>query len=121
MVFSMPTNVIIFLLFFSMDQVTTPTAPNFVAHINYIPMLSGVNFKSWKESVEIVLECMDLDLSLREKRPTAAAENPNETKIEKWDRSNRMCLMMIKRSIPEMISGSIADSESAKKFLETVE
>lgn len=29
--------------------------------------------------------------------------------------------MMIKRSTPEMISGSITENESAKKFLETVE
>lgn len=84
-------------------------------------MLSGMNFKSWKESVEIVLGCMDLDLSLREECPTIIVENSNETKIEKWDRSSRMCFMMIKRSIPEMIRGSIAESESAKKFLETVE
>lgn len=32
-----------------------------------------------------------------------------------------MCLMMIKRSIPDLIRGSIGESESAKKFLETVE
>ncbi|KAI5399804.1 hypothetical protein KIW84_064943 [Lathyrus oleraceus] len=103
-----------------MDPVATATDPNFVAQINYILMLSGMNFKSWKESMEIVLGCMDLDLSFREERPTATAENPNE-KIEKWDRSNRMCLMMIKRSIPEMIKSPIGESESAKKFLETVE
>lgn len=32
-----------------------------------------------------------------------------------------MCLMMIKRSISEIIRGSIAESESAKKFLEIME
>lgn len=64
-------------LFFSMDLVVTATTPNFVAQINYILMLSGMNFKSWKESVEIVLGCMDLDLSLREERPTVTADNPN--------------------------------------------
>lgn len=117
----MSTSVIVCLLFFLMDPVATPTAPNFVAKINSIHMLGGMNFKSWKEFVEIVLGCMDLDLSLREEHSTATVENPNETKIEKWDRSNQMCLMMIKRSIPEMIKGSIGESESAKKFLETVE
>jgi hypothetical protein len=48
-------------------------------------MLSEMNFKSWKEFVEIVLGCMDLDLSLREECPTVTAENANETKIEKWN------------------------------------
>lgn len=81
--FSIPTNVIICLLLFSMDQVAVATAPNFVAQINSIPMLSGMNFKSWKEYVEIVLGYMDLDLSSRKERPTTTAENPNETKIEK--------------------------------------
>lgn len=105
----------------SLLPVAAATAPNFAAQINTIPMLSGMNFKSWKESAEIVLGCMDLDLSLREDRPVATPENPNEAKIEKWDRSNHMCLMVIKRSIPEMIRGSIAESETAKGFLETVE
>ncbi|KAI5422385.1 hypothetical protein KIW84_045728 [Lathyrus oleraceus] len=104
-----------------MDLVVAATALNFTAHINSTPMMSDMNFKSWKEFVEIVLGYMNLDLSLREERPTVAVENPNETKIEKWDRSNRMSLMMIKRYIPEMIRGSIAESESVKKFLETVE
>jgi len=53
--------------------------------------------------------------------PITTLENLNEAKLDKWDRSNRMCLMIIKRSIPEMIRGLIAGSESAKGFLETVE
>ena len=68
--------------------VVAATAPNFAAQVNSIPMLSGLNFKSWKESAEIVLGCMDLDLSLRENRPVATPKNSNEAKIEKWDRSN---------------------------------
>lgn len=79
----MPANVIVCLLFFSLDQVVVATAPNFVAQINSIPMLNGMNFKSWKEYVDIVLGCMDLDLSLRKERLTTTSENPNETKIEK--------------------------------------
>jgi hypothetical protein len=63
---------------------------------------------------------MDLELSLREERPSAPAKNANETKIENWHQSNCMCLMMIKRSIPEMISGSIVECESGKKFLKIV-
>jgi len=41
--------------------VAAATTPNFTAQINTIPMLSGMNFKSWKEYAEIVLGCMDLD------------------------------------------------------------
>jgi transposase InsO family protein len=113
----MSTNVVCLI---TLILVTAATAPNFVAQINSIPMLSGGNFKSWKESAEIILGCMDLDVALREERPVATPENPNDAKIEKWDRSNRMCLMMFKRSIPEVIRGSITETENAKNFLETV-
>jgi hypothetical protein len=113
----MPTNVVCLII---LILVVAATAPNFVAQINFIPMLSGGNFKSWKESTEIILGCMDLDVALREERPVPTLENPNDAKIEKWDRSNRMCLMMFKRSIPEMIRGSITETENAKNFLETV-
>ena len=67
--------------------------------------------------MEIVLGCMDLDFALRTERPTSTTENPNEGKIEKWDRSNRMSLMIMKRSIPEAFRGSINESTNAKKFL----
>ncbi|XP_024995921.1 uncharacterized protein LOC112529078 [Cynara cardunculus var. scolymus] len=75
----------------------------------------------WKESVEIVLGCMDLDQALRIERPISTAENPNTDKIERWDRSNRMCLMIMKRSIPSRFRGSITESTDAKKFLTEIE
>lgn len=61
---------------------------NVSAQVNNIPMLSGTNFKVRKETVEIVLDCMDLDLTLRSDRPTSTSENPNEVNIERWNRSN---------------------------------
>ena len=38
---------------------------NIFASINSIPMLSGINFKEWRENILIVLRVMDLDLALR--------------------------------------------------------
>ncbi|RDX86054.1 hypothetical protein CR513_32664, partial [Mucuna pruriens] len=70
-------------------------------------MLNGTNFKEWKEAVEIVMGCMDLDLALRAEEPIPTMDNLQEVKIEKWERSNRMCLMIMKRSIPEAFRGSI--------------
>ncbi|XP_028189394.1 uncharacterized protein LOC114375743 [Glycine soja] len=84
-------------------------------------MLNGTNFKVWKEAVEIILGCMDLDLALRMERPISTLETSNVVKIEKWDQSNRMCLMIMKRSIPEAFRGSISEGQSAKKFLEEIE
>ena len=64
---------------------------------------------------------MDLDLTLRIERPTSTEGDPNADKIEKWDRSNRMSLMIIKRSIPRAFRGSITESTSAKMFLTEIE
>ena len=105
--------------FFCFHSVSA-TATNVSAQINSIPMLNGTNFKIWLENVEIVLGCLDLDLALRMERPTSTPENPNEVKIEKWDRSNRTSLMIMKRSIPEAFRGSITESKDAKKFLEEI-
>ncbi|KAF8412034.1 hypothetical protein HHK36_004594 [Tetracentron sinense] len=102
------------------SSLSVATATNVSTQVSNISMLSGTNFKVWKETVEIVLGCMDLDLALWSDQHTATPENPNEVKIEKWDRSNRMCLMIMKRSILETFRGSITESKSAKKFLEEI-
>ncbi|KAL9322518.1 hypothetical protein ACSQ67_010571 [Phaseolus vulgaris] len=40
---------------------------------------------------------------------------------EKWQRSNKMCLMLIKNSIGPIIGGGILDSPNAKAYLAFVE
>ncbi|XP_057755600.1 uncharacterized protein LOC130974762 [Arachis stenosperma] len=96
-------------------------ATNVSAQISSIPMLNGSNFKVWKDTVEIVLGCMDLDIALREEKPTSTPENLNEVKIEKWERSNRMSIMIMKHSIHKVFRGSITENKNAKQFLKDVE
>ena len=43
-------------------------------NINLIPVLTGTDFKNWKENVMIVLGCMDFDLALREEWPTSLSD-----------------------------------------------
>ncbi|XP_068666564.1 uncharacterized protein [Aristolochia californica] len=100
-----------------MDPVFVATTINVTAQISNIPMLNGMNFKTWKYTMEIVLGCMDLDLALRAETPTSTFENLNEVKIQKSEGFNRMCLMIMKCSILEAFQGSITESKSAKKFL----
>ena len=90
---------------------------NLSAQVNRILMLNGSNFKVWKENIEIVLDCIELDLSLRMERSTSTPKNLNEANIEKWERSNRLSLMLMKRSIPEAFQGFITKNANAKKFL----
>ncbi|XP_029127004.1 uncharacterized protein LOC114915850 [Cajanus cajan] len=104
-----------------MDTVAVASGVNLSAQINCIPMLNGTNFKAWKEAVEIILGCMDLDLALLAEKPTPTSENPNEDKVEKWECSNRMCLMIMKRSVLEVLRGFISESQNAKGFLDAIE
>ena len=99
------------------------SASSISANVNNIPVLNGTNFKKWKEHVIIVLGCMDLDFALREDRPsdlisTSIAEQ--RSTMGKWERSNRMSLMIMKHSIPEAIRGVIPKETQAKAFLDQI-
>jgi len=75
--------------------------------------------------MEIVLGCMDLDLALRiEKPPSPTDSSTSEERkdYEKWNRSNRISLMIIKRDIPEVFMGARSEEIiSAKDFLVEIE
>ena len=88
-----------------------------------IEPLNGGNFKKWKQDVEIVLGLMDYDLALREDQPPVVTENStNEQmmKAERWEKSNRMALMVMKRSNTETVRYGIPVCDKAKDFLEAV-
>ena len=93
--------------------------------MNSVPILNGTNFKDWKENIEIILGCMDLDLTLRIKQPPTptATSTPKEMRDhEKWDRSNRMSIMIIRCGIPEVFRGTVSkDITTAKEFLAEIE
>jgi hypothetical protein len=47
------------------------------ADINSIPMLTGSNYKEWKDNLEIILRRLDLDIALQQAKPLVpAADNP---------------------------------------------
>ena len=82
---------------------TTSSTSNINASINYIPMLNGTNFKTWHENHQIVLGVMDLDLALRVSSPaplTVESSSDEKRGIERWEKSNHMCLIIIKKAIP---------------------
>src|SRR3954469_17685208 len=92
---------------------------------NNIPVLNGANFKDWKENMLIVLGCMDLDLALRTEQPaslTAANTSDQRKDFEKWERSNLLSLMIIKRGIPEAFRGTVSEGIiKASVFLAEIE
>jgi len=48
-----------------MDTIIIASAVNVSAQISSIFVLNGTKFKVWKDIVEIVLGCMNLDITLR--------------------------------------------------------
>ncbi|XP_057995034.1 uncharacterized protein LOC110633874 [Hevea brasiliensis] len=103
---------------------STP-ATNITTSINSIPMLNGTNFKAWQESVMITLGVMDLDHALRVlKLANLTDKNTSDEKkeMEKWEKSNRISLMVIKRAIPEAFRGNVSNQvDTTKAFLEDIE
>ena len=74
-------------------------------------MLNGTNFKTWHEKLHIVLGVIDLDLALRvsSHAPLTVESSSDEKRdIEMWEKSNRMCLMIIKKAILEAFKGTIS-------------
>jgi len=72
------------------------------ASLNDILVLNGTNFEKWRDHVTIVLRFMDLDYVLKTDEPPAITDKSSieeKTNYEKWERCNRMCLMVMKHSI----------------------
>ena len=92
-------------------------ASSISASLNGIPVLNGTNFEKWRDHVTIVLGFMDLDYALRTDEPLAITDKSiveEKANYEKWERSNRMCLMVMKHTIPMTIRRTIPDKVSAR-------
>ena len=80
-----------------------------------------MNFKKWKEQIEIVLGCIDLDYALRESKltkPTSESINEQKVLYENWESSIHMSLMVMKGSITYSWS---YDSNNAISYTKSVE
>ncbi|KAA8531026.1 hypothetical protein F0562_005738 [Nyssa sinensis] len=87
-------------------------------------MLNGTNFKTWHENLQIVLGVMDLDLALRVFSLAPLTDESSSYKkrdIERWEKSDRLCLMIIKKAILEAFKGTIFETiKTTKEFLEEI-
>ena len=101
------------------------TLANITTTINSIPMLNGSNFKSWQENLKIVLKVMDLDLVIRvdSSAPLTDTSTFDQMReMEKWERSNRMCMMIMKKVVLKAFRGTIFEKiTTAKDFLADIE
>jgi hypothetical protein len=111
---------------------------NILSQLSTIQPLNGSNYGSCRETVEIALTLMEIDLALTTdapKEPEKPVIHDGETteafatrqrdfmlirmaynlERAKWDASNCKCLMIIKSSIMKAIRGAILNCETAKK------
>ena len=101
--------------------------PCFVLTVNFsmnncsasIEILTGSNYGKWKQDLEFSLGIADLDLSLREDKPVITDESTPEQKelLAKWERSDRLSLMAIKRTVSEHLLSGLPETGTAKEFL----
>ena len=84
-----------------------------------IEILSGSNYKRWRSYIEYTLGMMDFDMALREDEPPKPTDESTKAEIAhyvKWERSNRLSLISIKRSIAEHLIGGIPERTMLRNF-----
>ncbi|XP_028060693.1 uncharacterized protein LOC114264288 [Camellia sinensis] len=105
----------------STSIISTSLLPNESSHI---PFLNDDNFLDWKDQILLTLGCMDLDLALRvdePPEPTNESFAAKKNAYDKWERSNRLSLMLIKSHISQSIRGSISLSDKVKNYMRAIE
>ena len=72
----------------------------------------------------LALGCMDLDLALRidePETPTEQSTQANCALYERWERSNRLSMMVIKTHISQSIRGSIPGCRTVKELMGAID
>ncbi|KAK6151249.1 hypothetical protein DH2020_016181 [Rehmannia glutinosa] len=86
--------------------------------------LNGDSYKIWKERIVFHLGWMDIDYAIMKDELPAITENniPDEVDLyEKWERSNRLCVMFIKTKISVGIRGSVEKYENVRPLLKAID
>ncbi|KAI5404973.1 hypothetical protein KIW84_051941 [Lathyrus oleraceus] len=88
-----------------------------------IEILNGSNFKKWKKKyLEFTLGIVDSVMALRETKPMINYQStPKEKeKLAKWERSDRLSLCAIKRTISEHLISGFREKENVKESLTAI-
>ncbi|XP_068328158.1 uncharacterized protein [Pyrus communis] len=87
-----------------------------------IETLNGSNYKKWKQDIEILLGLMYYDLAIREEESATLIEESTieqKVKFEKWEKSNRMGLLIMKKAMTETFNGTTSVREHILKMVHT--
>ncbi|GAV71050.1 hypothetical protein CFOL_v3_14544 [Cephalotus follicularis] len=82
-----------------------------------IEVLTGSNFKKWKEDIDFAMEMADVDLSLVSDKPRdfIVASTEDEKLVQAaWMKSNHICLLSMRRSILDHLKSGMPTDYTAK-------
>ncbi|RVW35627.1 hypothetical protein CK203_106305 [Vitis vinifera] len=97
--------------------------PGITLQLSTIKPLTGNNFEEWFKSFNVHMTLQNLDLALRvdePSKPTDMSSADERSFYEKWEHSNRSCLMVMKYTMDKSIKECVPKTERAKDFLEYV-
>ena len=105
-----------------------------IAYVNGVEKLSGDNFMKWSREIQLILDKMDKDHSMRDKaRVASVAQGTDDTTLaertaayekekERWERSDRVAHMVMDLTISPTIRGALEkEPKSAKSFMTSIE
>ncbi|XP_026445710.1 uncharacterized protein LOC113346391 [Papaver somniferum] len=88
-----------------------------------IEPLNGTNYPNWRSHLDIVIGYLEYDISLRDSMPQKPVDNSNRGEKQnyyKWEKVNRMSIMIIQGSIPDATQGGILLKDTAKELLDVI-
>ena len=88
-----------------------------------IPELKSDNYKIWKERILLHLGYMDIDYVIMKSEPPEVTEESTTAKVvlfERWERSNRLSIMFIKKKITTGIKGSVEQYDKVQDLLKVI-
>ncbi|XP_026420023.1 uncharacterized protein LOC113316004 [Papaver somniferum] len=77
-----------------------------------------------ESNLDIVLDYLEYDIALREPKPEMLVDTyTRNEKIDfhKWEKENRMSIMIIRGAIPDAIRGGIPIKDTAKELMEVIQ
>lgn len=92
--------------------------------LNQIQLLTGSNYKRWKEQVELYLGLNhNLDICLIEDKPatpTLTSTKDQREFFDKWVRANRMTINVLKATMSDTVRGSIPEKDLAVQYMAAI-
>ncbi|OVA14265.1 hypothetical protein BVC80_9027g6 [Macleaya cordata] len=85
--------------------------------------LTGSNYSTWKRQITLQLDLLDFDFVLTEAGPvvpTAESTDVEKATFKKWEKVNKLCMMVNRGSIHETISGGILETTTTKELFELI-